>query len=110
MHKYKKTTAVSHAKLVRIAVKELEREGYTSDKISVDAAFAGKRVDVLALGKRDTVVECKSFKHTNDYTQSIQTRARKVLVQPYFDVDEMWLVFRVPPNRYKVIRVPRPAD
>jgi len=110
MRRYKKTLSVSHAKLVRIAVGELEHEGYSADKISVDVDFGGKRVDVFALGKRDTIVECKSFKHTNDYTQSMKTSARKVLVQPYFDVDEMWLVLRGPSNRYKVIRVLRPED
>jgi hypothetical protein len=110
MHKYRKTTSTSHAKLRDIAVKELIKEGYSPSMIQFDVQIDSKRVDIVALGEMQTTIECKSFKHTNDYTSHLKTTStgRKILCQPFFDVDEMWLVYKTKKNKYIVIKVPRP--
>ncbi|MEM0120059.1 MAG: hypothetical protein QW514_00690 [Thermoprotei archaeon] len=103
----------SHNNLRRIAIRQLLEEGYNKDRIQVDVDINAKRVDVFADGERPTIIECKSFKHTNEYASKyLKTEGggRRILCQPFFDVDEMWLVYRTKKNKYIVIKVPRPTE
>jgi hypothetical protein len=109
-HAYKYT---SHNNLRRVAIRQLLEEGYREDRIQLDVDVNAKRVDIFADGVKPTVIECKSFKHTNEYASKyLKTQAggRRVVCQPFFDVDEMWLVYRTKKNKYIVIKVPRPEE
>jgi hypothetical protein len=103
----------SHNNLRRVAIRQLLEEGYPKERIQVDVDLNTKRVDVFADGENPTIIECKSFKHTNEYASKYLRReggGRRVLCQPFFDVDEMWLVYRTKKNKYIVIKVPRPQE
>jgi hypothetical protein len=103
----------SHNNLRDIAIKELVREGYDRAKIQSEILLGKTRIDVLANGKKTTAIECKSFKHTFEYSREhikLEGVQRSIICQPYFDVDEMWLVYRTRKNKYIVIKVPRPED
>jgi hypothetical protein len=110
---HKRFKPISHNNLRNVAIKELLHEGYQAESIQVDVSLKLKKVDVLAQGNQRTAVECKSFKRTNEYASThLKTEQvdRTVLCQPFFDVDEMWLVYRNKKNKYTVIKVPRPNE
>jgi hypothetical protein len=110
---YRRFKPISHNNLRNVAIKELLHEGYDAQSIQVDVNLKLKKVDVLAQGNQRTAVECKSFKHTNEYASThLKTEQvdRTVLCQPFFDVDEMWLVYRNKKNKYIVIKVPKPPE
>ncbi|MCL5788247.1 MAG: hypothetical protein M1357_00310 [Candidatus Marsarchaeota archaeon] len=105
--------SISHRTLQKVVVEELIREGFSKDAIRVEAALGSKTTDVCASSedKELTVVECKTFKHTNDYAMKHMHQEgvkKTVICQPFFDVDELWLVYKDDSNHYKVMKVQHP--
>ncbi|MEM3670500.1 MAG: hypothetical protein QW767_02005 [Thermoprotei archaeon] len=106
---------ISHNTLQRVAVKELLNEGFSPDSIEMETALGSKKTDVCATAADQalTVVECKSFKHTSRYASENLKGGkirRSIVCQPFFDVDEMWLVYRDRLHKYRVLKIQRPVD